>query len=64
MTQFASPVAAKPPPTSPDVKWVDPVLKELWDVKRAINVEAKFDVKEIARMANAYRLESVLQQKL
>lgn len=48
---------------TPQKSWIDPVLQELWEVKRAINLEAKFDVKEIARMANAHRLESVLQQK-
>lgn len=50
----------KPTPQTP---WIDPILQELWEVKRAINVEARFDVKEIARMANAHRLENVLQQK-
>jgi hypothetical protein len=48
-------------PSPTPTPWIDPVLKELWDVKRAINVEAKFDVKEIARMANSYRLESILR---
>ena len=48
---------------TPPKPWIDSILQELWEVKRAINVEAKFDVKEIARMANASRLDHVLQHK-
>jgi hypothetical protein len=51
------------PPNAPKNRQTDAVLDELWAVKRAINAEAKFDAKVIAKLANAQRLEDLLRKK-
>ncbi len=39
------------PPTIP-VRAPDPILAELWEVKRQLNAEAGYDVDVLARMAH------------
>jgi hypothetical protein len=41
---------------------VDPILEELWEVKRIINLEANFDLKVIAKAANRQSLASILER--
>jgi len=40
----------------------DPILLELWEIKRKINEEAHFDLAELARRANAFDLDLALKQ--
>ncbi|MDP2786997.1 MAG: hypothetical protein Q8O79_02830 [Pseudomonadota bacterium] len=44
---------------NPELKPVrapDPILAELWEVKRQINTEASFDIDTLARMAHEVTL--------
>jgi hypothetical protein len=41
---------------------VDPILEELWEVKRLINLEANFDLKVIAKAVNRQSLASILER--
>jgi hypothetical protein len=50
-------------PQEPSKRWLDPVLEELWKVKRAINAEAQYDAKKIAVMANGQHLDALLKIK-
>jgi len=40
----------------------DPILLELWEIKRQINEEAHFDIAELARRANAFDLDLAMKQ--
>lgn len=63
-SQTITPEAPRPPAVPlPTNHQVDAVLEELWAVKREINVQARFDVKEIARLANAQSLDGLLRKK-
>jgi hypothetical protein len=39
---------------------IDPILAELWEIKRAINLEASFDVRKLAEAANQQNLAAIL----
>jgi hypothetical protein len=63
-SQTITPQAPRPPASPlPANHQVDAVLEELWAVKREINAQARFDVKEIARLANAQSLDGLLRKK-
>ncbi|MDD5298293.1 MAG: hypothetical protein PHU46_15430 [Rhodocyclaceae bacterium] len=49
------------PPPSTTMRAPDPILAELWEVKRQINAEANYDIATLARMAHeaARKLEKV-----
>lgn len=53
-THFRDPVAVR--------SKTDPILLELWEIKRQINAEAHYDIAELARRANAFNLELALKQ--
>jgi len=40
----------------------DPILLELWEIKRQINEEAHYDIAELARRANAFDLDLAMKQ--
>jgi len=40
----------------------NPILLELWEIKRQINEEAHFDIAELARRANAFDLDLAMKQ--
>lgn len=40
----------------------DPILLELWEIKRQINAEAHFDVALLAAQANQFDLQKTLQK--
>jgi hypothetical protein len=40
----------------------DPILLELWEVKRQINEEAHFDIAQLAAQANQFDLQKTLAQ--
>ena len=39
-------------PTELPIRAPDPILAELWEVKRQFNKEARYDIGELARMAH------------
>ena len=39
-------------PAEPPVRAPDPIIAELWEVKRQINQEAGYQIDELARMAH------------
>jgi hypothetical protein len=39
----------------------DPILLELWEFKRQINLQANFDVAQLAKQANAFDSKSAMQ---
>lgn len=62
--QTTTPGTPQPPAAPLPVNHqVDAVLEELWAVKREISAQARFDVKEIARLANAQSLDGLLRKK-
>ena len=40
----------------------DPILLELWEIKRQLNAEAHYDIAELARRANAFDMDLALKQ--
>jgi|JI10StandDraft_1071094.scaffolds.fasta_scaffold75908_2 hypothetical protein len=40
----------------------DPILLELWEIKRQLNEEAHFDIAELARRANAFDIDLAMKQ--
>lgn len=46
---MTEPVAITPPPP---VRAPDPILAELWEIKRQLNAEAGYDIDVLARMAH------------
>jgi hypothetical protein len=38
----------------------DPILLELWEIKRQINSEANFDIAQLAKQANQFDLQKTL----
>ena len=41
-------------PSNPIAKIVDPILQEVWRIKAELNKEANYDVRTLARAANAF----------
>ncbi len=41
-----------PKPAEPTIRAPDPILAELWEVKRQINQEAGYNIDELSRMAH------------
>jgi hypothetical protein len=41
---------------------VDPILLELWEIKRQLNEEAHYDIAEIARRASAFDLAATMKK--
>jgi hypothetical protein len=60
-TQPVSSDLAKPVPRSHKTE-VDPILLELWETKRQINAEAKFDIAQLANQANAFDMKNIVQK--
>ena len=40
----------------------DPILLELWEIKRQLNQEAHYDIAELARKANAFDIDLAMKQ--
>lgn len=40
----------------------DPILLELWEIKRQINEQAHFDIGELARHANQFDIKLAMQK--
>ncbi len=40
----------------------DPILLELWEIKRELNEEAHYDIAELARRANAFDIDFAMKQ--
>jgi hypothetical protein len=40
----------------------DPILLELWEIKRQLNEEAHYDIAELARRANAFDIDLAMKQ--
>lgn len=40
----------------------DPILLELWEIKRQLNQQANFDVAQLAKQANAFDIQNVMRQ--
>jgi hypothetical protein len=40
----------------------DPILLELWQIKRELNEEAHYDIAELARRANAFDIDLAMKQ--
>lgn len=40
----------------------DPILLELWEIKRELNQEAHYDIAELARRANAFDIDLAMKQ--
>jgi hypothetical protein len=40
----------------------DPILLELWEIKRQLNEEARYDIAELARRANAFDIDHAMRQ--
>lgn len=40
----------------------DPILLELWEIKRQINVDANFNMTQLAAQANQFDLQKTLQK--
>lgn len=40
----------------------DPILLELWEIKRQLNAEAHYDIGELARRANAFDVDQAMKQ--
>lgn len=40
----------------------DTILLELWEIKRELNTQAKFDIAQLANQANAFNLENALRK--
>ena len=40
----------------------DPILLELWEIKRQLNEEAHYDIAELARRANAFDINLAAKQ--
>ena len=40
----------------------DPILLELWEIKRQLNEEAHYDIAEIARRASAFDLAATMKK--
>jgi len=62
MTQPATQSAPNPAPVLAYRSKTDPILLELWEIKRQINEEAHFDIAELARRANAFDLDLAMKQ--
>jgi hypothetical protein len=39
----------------------DPILLELWEIKRQINTEAQFDIAQLAKQANQFDITQALK---
>jgi hypothetical protein len=39
----------------------DPILLELWEIKRQINAEAHFDIAQLAKQANQFDIAQALK---
>jgi hypothetical protein len=40
----------------------DPILLELWEIKRQINQQANFDLAQLAKQANAFDVHAVMKK--
>lgn len=40
----------------------DPILLELWEIKRELNEDAHYDIAELARRANAFDIDLAMKQ--
>lgn len=40
----------------------DPILLELWEIKRQLNAEANYDIAELARRASAFDLAAAMKK--
>lgn len=40
----------------------DPILLELWEIKRQINAEAQFDIAKLALQANQFDMQKTLDK--
>ncbi len=40
----------------------DPILLELWEIKRQLNQEANFDIEQLAKQANAFDLKKTMHE--
>jgi hypothetical protein len=40
----------------------DPILLELWEIKRQLNAEANYDIAELARRASAFDLAATMKK--
>jgi hypothetical protein len=38
----------------------DPILLELWEIKRQVNTAARFDIAQLARQANQFDIKKAL----
>lgn len=47
------------PPRTPTK--ADPILLELWEIKRQINTEAQFDIAQLAKQANQFDIKQALK---
>jgi hypothetical protein len=47
------------PPRTPAK--ADPILLELWEIKRQINTEAQFDIAKLAKQANQFDIAQALK---
>ena len=45
-----------------DKPQADSILLELWETKRELNAQAKFDIAQLANQANAFSLENALSK--
>jgi hypothetical protein len=50
-------------PTTGSMRNPDPILAELWEVKRQINQEAGYSIEQLARMAHEATLHIQQQRK-
>lgn len=40
----------------------DPILLELWEIKRQINQQANFDIAQLTKQANAFDIHKVMEK--
>jgi hypothetical protein len=59
--QTNSPIAA-PLKVAKTRSGKDPILLELWEIKRQINQQANFDIAQLTKQANAFDLQTVMKQ--
>jgi hypothetical protein len=53
---------AAPAPMTTSRSKTDPILLELWEIKRQLNEEAHYDIGELARKANAFDVDLAMEQ--
>ena len=60
MTHLATPSVSRLSPLPAARSKTDPILLELWEIKRQINEEAHYDIAELARRASAFDLAAAM----